>query len=148
MNRQPDRLILEHAALLEKQGRLSQLRDYCQHGHTSVYDHVLSVADLALRFSRCLPFRVDEDALVRGALLHDYFLYDWHIPEPGRPLHGFYHPRAALQNAMADFKLGRLEKNIIRRHMFPLTLTPPTTLEGILVCLADKVCALRETFRR
>ena len=148
MNRHTDQLILRHAAMLERQGRLAQLRLYRQHGSTTVYDHVLAVAALALRLSRRLPFRTDENALVRGALLHDYFLYDWHVPDPDRPLHGFYHPKAALQNALEDFRLNARERNIIRRHMFPLTPVPPTTVEGLLVCLADKICAVRETFWR
>ena len=143
-----DKLIAEHARRLEREGRLAQLRAFMQHGRTSVYEHSLNVAHMALRLARRLPFRIDEDALVRGALLHDYFLYDWHIPEPGRPLHGFYHPKAALQNAARDFRLTHRERDIIRHHMFPLTLRPPTTIEGILVCLSDKLCALKETFAR
>ena len=141
-----DRRVLKHAAILEKTGRLAQLRQYKQHGKTTVYDHSLAVANLALRIARRLHLRIDEDSLIRGALLHDYFLYDWHVPDPGRPLHGFWHPKAALKNASEDFDLNRRERNIIRRHMFPLTLMPPATREGLVVCLADKICAFRETF--
>ena len=143
-----DRLVALHARHLERRGRLAQLRAYKQHGSTSVYAHSVDVASLALKLARRLPFKVDEDALVRGALLHDYFLYDWHVPDPDRPLHGFYHPKAALQNADRDFALTERERDIIRHHMFPLTLSPPRTLEGVIVCLADKLCAVRETFRR
>lgn len=148
MNRNIDRAVLRHAAALETTGRLALLREYRQHGRTTVYEHVLLVADLALRLSRRLRLKVDEASLIRGALLHDYFLYDWHVRDPERPLHGFYHPKAALKNASADFHLNPRERNIIRRHMFPLTLVPPTTKEGLLVCLADKLCALRETLHR
>ena len=146
MSLRTDPLILKHAALLEREGRFALLRQYVQHGDTTVYEHALGVAALALRLARRMPFAIDEESLVRGALLHDYFLYDWHVPDPDRPLHGFYHPRAALQNALADFRLNARERDIIRRHMFPLTLKPPATREGLLVCLADKLCALRETF--
>lgn len=148
MEKEIEQKVREHAAELEATGRLGQLRGFKQHGRTTVYDHVLAVACLALRLSRRLRLRVDEDSLIRGALLHDYFLYDWHVRNPERPLHGFYHPKAALKNALADFILNHRERNIIRRHMFPLTPVPPTTREGLLVCLADKLCALRETFRR
>ena len=143
-----DRRVLEHAANLERTGRLAQLKQFKQHGETTVYDHSLAVASLALRIARRLRLRIDEDSLIRGALLHDYFLYDWHIPEPGRPLHGFWHPKAALKNAAEDFNLNRRERNIIRRHMYPLTPVPPVTREGIIVCLADKICAFRETFQK
>ena len=140
--------VLRHAAELEAAGRLSLLKEYRQHGSTTVYDHVLSVASTALRLARRMRLRIDEDSLIRGALLHDYFLYDWHVRDPERPLHGFYHPKAALKNASEDFRLNQRERNIIRRHMFPLTPVPPATKEGLLVCLADKLCALRETFSR
>ena len=141
-------LVEAHAARLEQGGRLGQLKAYRQHGRCSVYDHSLDVASLALRLSRRLHLKTDESALIRGALLHDYFLYDWHVRQPGRPLHGFYHPKAALHNARQDYQLNRKEEDIIRRHMFPLTPVPPRTLEGLLVCLADKICAVRESLHR
>lgn len=133
---------------LERTGKLAALRQFRQHGHCSVYDHSLGVASLALRIARRLPLHFDEASMVRGALLHDYFLYDWHIPERGRPLHGFYHPKAALDNARRDYGINDTEADIIRHHMFPLTLSPPRTREGLVVCLADKICALKETLRR
>ena len=85
---------------------------------------------------------------MRGALLHDYFLYDWHIPDENRPLHGRYHPSAALKNAEEDFELSDMERDIIKKHMFPLTLTPPAYKESLLVCLVDKACSIYEIFSR
>ena len=84
------------------------------------------------------------DALVIGALLHDYFLYDWHDGE-GRHLHGFTHPECAYKNAEKDYTLSPRVKNIIVRHMFPLTPIPPTCTEAWIVCIADKICAIEET---
>jgi len=78
-------------------------------------------------------------------LLHDYFLYDWHDPDPSHRLHGFRHPFFALARAEEDFELTPRERNIIVRHMFPLVPVPPTCREAWIVCLADKWCALRET---
>ena len=92
---------------------------------------------------------VDYYSLITGALLHDYFLYDWHDKEDGhkRP-HGFYHPSAALANAERDFEINSRTKNIIKRHMFPLTPIPPVCLEGWVVCIADKICSTKETIKR
>ena len=80
----------------------------------------------------------------RGALLHDYFLYDWHLTH--ERWHGFRHPYIALSNASRDFDLTAREKNIIVRHMFPLTPIPPKYRESLLVSTADKICALKEVF--
>ena len=88
---------------------------------------------------------IDRASLLRGALLHDYFLYDWHDPDPSHRLHGFRHPFFALARAEEDFELTSRERNIIVRHMFPLVPVPPTCREAWIVCLADKWCALRET---
>ena len=35
--------------------------------------------------------------------------------------------------------------NSIRTHMFPLTPIPPKYLEGVIVNIADTLCAIRET---
>ena len=130
---------------LEHDGRYGALRGFCQHGDVSVYDHSLAVARRAVGMARRLPLRLDMRSLVRGALLHDYFLYDWHVRDPGRPLHGFAHPRIALANARRDYGVNAVEADVIGRHMFPLTPRPPATPEGWIVCLADTLCALGET---
>ena len=130
------------AHILETQGRFGLTRGFIQHGTMSVHAHVISVAHASLamagRLER-LGIRIDRASLIRGALLHDYFLYDWHDPDPSHRLHGFTHPFAALARAEED------ERNIISRHMFPLVPIPPTCREAWLVCLADKACALHET---
>ena len=133
---------------LAREGRFSQEKACFQHGSTSVYAHSVRVAACSLRLSRLLRIRTDQRALVRGALLHDYFLYDWHIPDENRPLHGRYHPSAALKNAEEDFELSDMERDIIKKHMFPLTLTPPAYKESLLVCLVDKACSIYEIFSR
>ena len=86
-------------------------------------------------------------SLIRAALLHDYFLYDWHDWDNGEhQWHGFTHGHAALVNALKDFKLNDIERNSIENHMFPMTPVPPRYIEGYLVTLADKCSATAETF--
>jgi len=127
-------------------GLLDQLKAYKQHGSSTCYDHSISVAKAALYMAMFLPFRFKHEQLVRGALLHDYFLYDWHVTRPEK-LHGFSHPFTALTNAKRDFSdITPLEENIIKRHMFPLTPVPPRYRESLLVSLADKYCATKEVF--
>ncbi len=128
-----------------------QMKQYTQHGTTSVFEHALAVAKFSLIFAINLEaltsVKVDREALVRGALLHDYFLYDWHKPsDKRRGLHGFTHPSIACENAIRDFNISPIEQDIIKHHMFPLTFIWPQSWEGWLVCMADKWCALCETF--
>lgn len=143
-----EQMIQSIADELERAGRLGELRRFMQHGDTSVYSHSLAVARRALHIGRALRLRLNERAMIRGALLHDYFLYDWHVPDPNRPLHGFAHPRIALENARRDYGVNATEADVIRRHMFPLTPVPPSTREGWVVCLADTLCAVGETMNR
>lgn len=128
--------------------RMNKSRTFYQHGKINIYVHSLRVAYICYYWVKKYHLHVDEKALIRGALLHDYFLYDWHDKEHEhkRP-HGFFHPSAALCNAKQDFILTRKEENIIQRHMYPLTLIPPGCKEAWLVCMADKVCSTRETVR-
>ena len=125
--------------------RLKECRRLIQHGDVSVYRHCVAVAYLSCCLEESMHIPVDEPAMVRAALLHDYFLYDWHEKDPSHRLHGFTHPACALANAMQDFPLTGEEQNIILRHMFPLTPIPPAHREGWIVCLADKICSLWET---
>ncbi len=145
-------LIPEHEALLEAmiaelevRGRFREEMRYVQHGTTSVYEHSIKVAYTSMRIAERFVLRVNYRALVRGALLHDYFLYDWHEKGGHHGLHGFTHGAAAADNAERDYCIEPLERNIIVRHMFPLTPIPPKYKEAWLVCLADKYCALVET---
>ena len=120
-----------------------------QHGNVTTYAHSIRVACLAVWMAdrARLWKRVDLRSLIRAALLHDYFLYDWHDWDGGtHRWHGFTHGSTALDNALADFKLNAVERDAIARHMFPLTPLPPRHLEGYLVTLADKLSATAETF--
>ena len=124
-------------------------RRFVQHGKWSVYAHTVQVAIKSVRIAEALGVRCDEKALVRGALLHDYFLYDWHEDDPSHNWHGYIHAARALENAERDFELNDIERDIIRHHMFPLNLFhPPRRREAVIVCLADKIVALRETVKR
>lgn len=128
-------------------------RMYCenvfiQHGTVSCLLHSIAVAyysyRIALKLSKWFP---DLKSLIRGALLHDYFLYDWHIPDKNHKLHGFRHPKTALCNAQQDFDLNCIEEDIVKNHMFPLTFYYlPKHKETFLVSLVDKACSVYEFF--
>lgn len=127
--------------------KMQLTKQFVQHGSVSVFAHSVAVAVYSERLAQKLRIRHDRRSLIRGALLHDFFLYDWHkTSNIGDGLHGFAHPYTALKNASAEFSLNPLEKDIIRKHMWPLTLTKlPTRRESWLVCLVDKYCSVLET---
>ena len=124
-------------------------RNYVQHGTIPVHRHCLDVAQHSLAINRKLGIHCQEKDLVRGALLHDYFLYDWHDKnrENYQSLHGFYHPGIALKNAKKEYKLTPREQDIIKKHSWPLTIVPPLCREAWVVSMADKYCSILETLR-
>ena len=122
---------------------------YIQHGGTTTYTHCRAVAYYSYRTCRVLHLNADLRSLSRGAMLHDLFLYDWHVPDQSHRLHGFCHPRFALENARRFFAINRTEENIIGSHMWPLTVTRiPRCREAWVVCMTDKACSLIEMCRR
>ena len=130
-------------------GRYREMKKYYSHSDVTVYTHCVKVAYAAYSFAVKHGIRCDLKALVRGALLHDYYLYDWHDPNKGFRWHGFKHHRFALENAERDFVLSKRERNIIRSHMFPLTFWQiPRCREAWLVTLADKIVATEETLKK
>lgn len=132
--------------LLEDE-RVQQMAQFIQHGNTTCLDHCEAVAFCSAELAYKYQWNVDMKSLIRGAILHDYFLYDWHDQKLGN-LHGFYHPGIALKNATKDFELTEIEKDIIKKHMFPLTIFLPRYKESMIVSFADKYCTLREFFRK
>lgn len=142
--------ILEHPRFL-------QLREFVHHGEqNSVYDHSVAVAEMAYRLARKMRLSEDETAsVVRAALLHDFFGYDWHGERFRRYLrhfsgvqrlarmHAFVHGHIAADRAKTMFGLTDRECEAIARHMFPLAAMPRTRIAWI-VTLADKAVASRE----
>ncbi len=147
--RELHRQINEAAADILKSRNFHSTKEFIQHGNMTVNNHSMSVAKYSLAISDKLHIPCNRRELIRGALLHDYFLYDWHDKDRDNPhtLHGFYHPGRALRNASREYHLTPREKDIIKKHMWPLTLVPPVYREAWIVTSADKWCSLLETLR-
>lgn len=128
-----------------KNSRMLKSSHFIQHGSTSVFRHSVAVAYVSFWIARHMGVQVKDETLIRGALLHDYFLYDWHEKDDSHKWHGFIHAEKALENALEDFELNEIERDMIRRHMFPLNPIPPRYKESWILCLADKVCSSGET---
>lgn len=130
---------------LIKNTRFLENKNFIQHGSTTIYDHSINVSCLSLYIAEKYNIKVDKKSLIRGALLHDYFLYDWHDKNLRNSIHGFTHARCAYENASKELELNEIEKDIILKHMFPLNIIPPKYKESWIVTIADKIVSTRET---
>ena len=141
-------LLKEHGNDILHSENFRKTQEYIQHGSMTVHNHCMDVARCSLIINKKLGLKCNKHDLIRGALLHDYFLYDWHDKEylsQRKRLHGFRHPMTALENAEKEYNLSDTQREIIRKHMWPLTIVPPTCGEAWVVTAADKYCSFRET---
>ena len=76
------RTLFLHGGDILKSPGMQIAKENMQHGSVSVFEHSVCVALVCLWLVHRLHLKVNQRALVRGALLHDYFLYDWHTPDP------------------------------------------------------------------
>ena len=124
--------------------RVWDMQKYIQHGSISCLEHSFVVSYYSFTLVRKLRMSCEERSLVRGALLHDYFLYDWHEAQDWHRLHGFRHPFFANRNALRDFQISEREQEIIRKHMWPLTVIPPMCREAWVVNAVDTASGIVE----
>ena len=135
--------------ILEKD-EVHEMKNYIQHGRVSTYDHCKNVAKTANALAKKLKIKnIDRRALIRGAMMHDFYLYDWHNKDDGsHRLHGYHHASKARDNADEILGATIKEQEIIESHMWPLTFTKiPRSREAWLVCLADKGVSTKEVIR-
>lgn len=129
--------------------RVAEMKRFVQHGSITTYDHCRNVASISQRINRGLRLKANEDTLLKGAMLHDYFLYDWHDnPRDHNGWHGTAHAGVACRNAEKDFDIDSQTAHVIRSHMWPLNITSvPRSREAWIVCIADKLVSAQETIR-
>lgn len=124
-----------------------KMKNYIQHGNTTCYQHCINVSYYSYKI--CKKLRLDIESAARAGLLHDLFLYDWHTNSPKTTFfkqHGFTHPQIAYDNAKKYFNINEIEKDMILKHMFPLTLKFPKYKETFVIILVDKWCTMKEFF--
>lgn len=107
-------------------------------------NHSLMVAYLS--FLVCRKMNWDHEAAARAGLLHDFAGGEWEEENTGFQ-RLWQHPRQALKNAGERYELSHKEKDIIEKHMWPLTLRLPRHKESFVVSMADKACAVMEMCR-
>lgn len=142
-----EREFLEHIEDILKHSEVKKMKQFVQHGNTDTFTHSYIVAYYSCWLCYRLGIKVDIRSVARGAMLHDFYLYDWHVPDKSHRFHGFFHPEKSLKNAEQHFSLNSLERQIIESHMWPLTLRKiPKNRESLIVCFMDKICSIGEIF--
>lgn len=122
--------------------QVRKLNDFTQHRCFSRLQHSIDVAYYSFFLSRLLGW--DSRSAARAGLLHDLFLYDCHDDGYKVKRHLRRHPKIALENAKGICELNKIEEDIIKKHMWLITLRPPRYKESYVVTFVDKYCALRE----
>ncbi len=124
---------------------VQQMKNYRQHYETSCFEHCYTAAYYCFLIGK--KYHLDYKSLTRATMLHDLFLYDWRVRQPDRKgLHAFTHGKKACENACKLFNLNEKEKDIIIKHMWPVTIKFPKSIEGFVLTFVDKYCAISETF--
>lgn len=123
------------------------LKEHTQHANQSRFYHCLCVSYYT--YAICKKLNLDYISAARGAMLHDFYFYNWRNRnvEGQKKFHAYRHPRIALNNANDLFDLNDIEKDIILKHMWPLTLPFPRYRESFIVTLVDKYCATMEIIK-
>lgn len=146
INNNKDLIFIETVSEVLSNPKVLEMEKYIQHGNITCLRHSINVAYVSYYICKKYNLKVDLKSVIRGALLHDFFLYDWH--NSNIRFHGYRHPKIALKNALKYFDLNKVEKDIIKKHMFPLTIIPPKYLESYVVSMADKYCSSIETLSK
>jgi uncharacterized protein len=124
-----------------------QQMKHIKHHDESVYEHSVKVAYSSYQIA--YKSNLDWVSTIRGALLHDFFLYKFKKCLSPKIItdsikHAINHPIIALENSKKYFDLNDKEKNIIKGHMFPFGL--PKSKEAWIVSYSDKYIATIEYY--
>ena len=125
------------------------IRGFSQSHHfrSNVSDHELHVTKVSLRLAGLFA-SADREALIRACLCHDMGLIGNRrvIYTTGR-MCITQHPLDSATRAEEILGyISEKERDIIEHHMFPLVLKRPDSIEAVIICIADKCCALYEPF--
>lgn len=129
--------------------KIQEMKKVPMHRGSNTFFHSFKVAKLSIK--RALRHKhANLKTILIGAILHDYYLYDWREHHELKKKHGRRHPLIACDNAVRDFHISEEVQDIIKSHMWPLTPhLYPKTKEAKLVNRMDNHIATREalTFR-
>ena len=125
---------------------LEPLKDITHHISTTRFQHCLNVSYYS--YILCRKLGLNARSAARAGLLHDLFYYDRKeynaLREKGQMSHSLMHSLIAVRNAENITKITPLERDIIEKHMFPMTVKLPKYRESYVITIIDKYCAVLE----
>ena len=125
---------------------VESMKKYRHHREITTHYHSVYVSYNVLKVCEKLSV-TNEREIVRAALLHDFYLYEWYT-EKHDENHIFYHPKESVKNIEAHFgELTELQRNMILSHMFPTAKVMPKYFGSWLLTLTDKRCATADYFK-
>lgn len=128
-----------------KNEKVQEMKKYKQHFEINCFDHCLFVSYNS--YLICKKHNLDYISAARAGMVHDLFLYDWRKRQDGRKgHHAFTHGKTAYENASKFLDLNEIEKDIIIKHMWPVTVSFPKYKETYIVTYVDKYFAIAEGF--
>ena len=125
--------------------QVQSMGEMAHHIQSTTLSHSIHVTNTACKMADALHLKVHTKDLVRGCMLHDFYLYEYAKTDLNAYQHGTGHASVALENARERYDLSEIEQNMIYSHMWPLNITHlPKYKESALIVLADKYCAMVE----
>lgn len=127
--------------------KILKMKEIPLHRGSNCYEHCFKVAKKSMRRAISSHKKnLNYDAILVGAILHDYYLYDWRIDHKKRKRHGRNHPYIAASNSQRDFAISDEVKKIIESHMWPINMKEfPQSKEAKIVSICDKMVSLCES---
>ena len=126
--------------------KILRMKEISMHRGSNCYEHSFKVAKKAIKKSLNRK-DINLEVVLLGAILHDYYLYDWRKDRSKLKKHGKNHPEIAIKNATKDFDISEDVKKVIKSHMWPLNIKEyPKSKEAKIVSISDKAVTIGESF--
>ncbi len=125
---------------------LAKLKSIKHHIYTTRFQHCLNVSYYG--YLICRRLKLDARSAARAGLMHDLFYYDRKTYNSerlkGQPNHSRRHSDIAVKNAVMLTDISDIERDMIEKHMWPVTRPKPSYKETYVITFVDKYCAVLE----
>ena len=127
--------------------KILRMKNFKMHRGSNCYEHTFKVVKRSMHHVEISKKKnIDPEIVLLGAILHDYYLYDWREDRSKRKRHGHNHTQVAMENASRDFNISLEVKKVIGSHMWPINIKNyPKSREAKIVSINDKITALCES---